>query len=206
MHPNPIFRSNDQSGALVVTSNRGFGIFTVNGPDGILASHVPFVAEPTRVSAHLVRSNPITRLLKDGPVPALLIISGPDAYISPDWYGSEDQVPTWNYVAVHLRGPLRLLPDDALYPHLEALAARNEERLPGKKPWTMQKNKPETLERLMRMLVPVELTIETIDSTFKLNQNRGEAARLAAADQVETSPIGQNQAELAQMMRSWVEL
>ncbi len=206
MHPNPVFRSNDQSGALMVALERGFGIFTVNGPDGILASHVPFVAEPTRVVAHLVRSNPIARLLKKGPVPALLIVSGPDAYISPDWYGAEDQVPTWNYVAVHLRGPLRMLPDEALYPHLAALAEQNETRLAGKKPWTMDKNRPETLAKLMRMLVPVELVIETVDSTFKLNQNKEETARMAAADEVAGSPLGHDQKTLAQMMRTWDDL
>jgi len=60
------------------------------------------------VHAHLVRSNPIAQCLRAGERKAVLAVSGPDAYVSPDWYARmPDQVPTWNYVAVHLRGTRR---------------------------------------------------------------------------------------------------
>ena len=128
MHPNPAFREEDQARALTTARRRGFGVLTAVGPagvsGGVLASHVPFLLEPTRVAAHLSRGGALARHLRQGPAEALLIVSGPDAYVSPDWYGIDDQVPTWNYVAVHLRGTLRLLPDEALPPHLEKLIGR----------------------------------------------------------------------------------
>ncbi|MEM9764702.1 MAG: FMN-binding negative transcriptional regulator, partial [Pseudomonadota bacterium] len=108
MHPNPAFRGQADTDALATARARGFGILTAAGADGPLASHVPFLlsADGTEAEGHLVRSTAITRALNaaGGPLDALLIVSGPDAYVSPDWYGEDDKVPTWNYVAIHLRG------------------------------------------------------------------------------------------------------
>lgn len=207
MHVNPAYRDDDQSAALILARKRGFGIITVNGPDGPLAGHVPFIADPTNIFMHFTRSNPIARLIrKEGPQNALLIVSGPDGYISPDWYGVEDQVPTWNYVAVQMRGHVDLLPEDHLHSHLEALSAQNEGRLLPKKPWTMDKNKPETLEKLKRMIVPAVMSIDRTEGTWKLNQNKDEAARAGAATGVEGAGVGQNTQELANLMRTWVRL
>lgn len=200
MHPNPAFREDDQARALVTARERGFGVLAAAGPDGVLASHVPFVLDATTVAAHLSRAGALARHLRSGPIEALLIVSGPDAYISPDWYGVDDQVPTWNYVAVHLRGRLRLLPDEALRPHLERLSTAHEAQL-AKRAWTMDKMTPGLAERMMRQIVPVEMTVATVDATFKLNQNKTEAVRLAAADAVEGAGYGHEPAALAALMR-----
>ena len=202
MHPNPAFRDQDRTRALAAAEARGFGILTLTGPEGVLASHVPFALGPKALGAHLVRSNPIARLLGGGPAEALMIVSGPDAYISPDWYLVADQVPTWNYVAVHIRGTLRLLPDEALLPHLEQLSDRNEQQLLPKKPWTHDKMSDGVMERMMRQIVPVEMTIRDVDATWKLNQNKTEDARQMAAGAVERSPIGMRQGDLAELMRT----
>jgi len=180
MHPNPVFRREPEARALEVARDRGFGILSVAGPDMVLAAQVPFVMDGGKIACHLVRSNPVARHLKNGPAKALMAIWGPDAYISPDWYGEADKVPTWNYVAVHLRGELSLLPEERLKPHLEALSAEFENRLP-KAPWKLDKLSEETLNSLLRQIVPAEMTIESVDSTFKLNQNRGASARNKAA-------------------------
>jgi len=206
MHPNPAYRNTTKSDNLSFARRRSFGVLTVNGGDGVvgpLASHVPFVLSDNNATfgAHLVRSNPIARLLEGG-VPALMIVSGPDGYISPDWYGLDDQVPTWNYVAVHLRGTLRRLPDERLKPHLSALSAQFEQRLAPKPAWTMDKVSPDALERLERMIVPVEFSIDSVDGTWKLAQNKPEEARLGAADGLENAGLGMMAAELADLMRA----
>ncbi|MEM6663196.1 MAG: FMN-binding negative transcriptional regulator [Pseudomonadota bacterium] len=203
MHPNRIFRTNDLGQGIAFAQSRGFGILTVTGPDGVLASHVPFVAEADAIDMHLVRSNPIARLLRTGDLEALLIVSGPDSYVSPDWYGIDDQVPTWNYVAVHLRGTLMAEDEAALRPHLSRLSARNENLLLPKKPWTMDKNQPETLEKMMRMLVPAKMALRSIDATWKLNQNKPEHAIHGAADGVEANSLGHGTQHLADLMRTW---
>ncbi len=210
MHPNPAYREDDQARALAAARQRGFGVLTVAAPaeaaggtaGGVLASHVPFVLDATTVAAHLSRGGALARHLARGPAEALLIVSGPDAYISPDWYGMDDQVPTWNYVAVHLRGTLRLLPDEALRPHLERLSAEHEAQLAPKRPWTMDKMTPGVVERMMRQIVPIEMAIASVEATFKLNQNKPDEARLSAAEAVATAGYGHEPAALAALMRA----
>ena len=181
MHPNPVFRRESRESALDLARERGFGTFTVAGPEGVLAAHAPFVLDEGRILAHLVRVNPLARHLGSGPARALLIVSGPDGYVSPDWYGEPQLVPTWNYVVVHLRGELRLLDDTALRPVLERLSATFEARLAPKPPWTTDKVDGGLLARMMRQIIPIELSVDTVDSTFKLNQNRSDSARAGAA-------------------------
>lgn len=200
MHPNPAFRQTPTAGNLAFARSRGFGLLTVNGAEGPLAAHVPFLlsADGTTADLHLSRSNPIARAVL--PAPALLAVPGPDAYVSPDWYGLDDQVPTWNYVAVHLRGTLAPLPAETLRPHLDALSEAFETRLLPKPPWRSAKMTPGAMERMMRMILPFRLTVTTVDGTWKLNQNKPEAARHAAAAQLDAGP--QAACDLAALMRS----
>lgn len=202
MHPNPIYRQAAPEANLAFAGERGFGTLAVNGPDGPLAAHVPFVLDRDGRSAelHLMRSNPIARAAA-APLPALLAVTGPDGYVSPDWYGMADQVPTWAYVAVHLRGSLTLLPPEALRGQLDRLSAEFEERIAGKAPWLVGKVKAETLERLMRMIVPCRFDILAVDGTWKLAQNKPEAARRGAAAGLEAAGIGTETAALAALMR-----
>ena len=185
MHPNPAFRQDPLEKNLAFARDRGFGTLTVNGPDGPLAAHIPFLlnADASFADLHLARSNPIARATL--PAPALLAVSGPDAYISPDWYGPHDevpdQVPTWNYVAVHLRGVLERLPDDALRPHVDALSAEHEGRIEGKRPWTSAKMTENALPRMLRMILPFRFRVTSVDGTWKLNQNKPPEIRARAA-------------------------
>ncbi|MDA9208433.1 FMN-binding negative transcriptional regulator, partial [Octadecabacter sp.] len=149
---------------------------------------------------HLVRSNPILRTLGE-PQPILLSIIGPDGYVSPDWYGVDDQVPTWNYVSVHIRGTLETLDQTEIRDVLDRQSAHFETQLP-KTPWTTAKMTPEVLEKMMRQIVPCRITIADIQSTFKLNQNKPDDVRLRAADGMETSGIGVETANLAALMRN----
>ncbi|SFI05800.1 FMN-binding negative transcriptional regulator [Albimonas pacifica] len=200
MHPNPAFRHAVRAQHLELARARGFGTLTVSAEPFPLLSHVPFVMEEEgTVDLHLVRSNPISRALAAGPAPAVLAVQGPDGYVSPDWYGDPGQVPTWNYVAVHLRGRLSLRAPETLRPHLEALSDHFEATLP-KTPWKMSKVPEEALAKLERMILPVRLAIEETDGTWKLGQNKPEAMRLGAAGAIEGSH-GAELAELAALMR-----
>jgi len=199
MHPNPIYRKAGADQNLDFARSRGFGTLMTNGAEGPLAAHVPFVLGDGFAEVHLVRSNPIARLL-GAPVPALLAVVGPDGYVSPDRYGMEDQVPTWNYIAVHLRGTLRALPPDDLRGHLDRLSAEFEQRIAGKAPWRLDKVSAEVLERFMRMIVPCRFDIASVDGTWKLGQNKPELARKGAADGMRSTLIGSEIAALAQMM------
>lgn len=186
MHPNPAFRQSPRDRNLAFARDRGFGILSVNGPEGPLAAHIPFLLNDDAAHAdlHLARSNPIARATL--PAPALIAVSGPDAYISPDWYGPHsevpDQVPTWNYVAVHLRGLLEPLPEAALRAHVDALSAEHEARIAGKRPWTSAKMTEGAMPRMMRMILPFRFQVTSVEGTWKLNQNKSPAIRAQAAE------------------------
>lgn len=201
MHPNPAFRKEAQNKSIAFVKERGFGMLTVNGPDGPLAAHVPFVmGDGDYLELHLVRSNPIARAL-DSDQPALLAISGPDGYVSPDWYEiGHDQVPTWNYVAVHIRGTLSKRSPDELRDHLDHLSASFEDRL-DKTPWRTDKMPDDALNKMMRMIIPFRMTLDSVDSTWKLNQNKPPEARYRASAEIAKSPIGQELADLSRLMK-----
>lgn len=203
MHPNPVFRKTPDETNLGFARDRGFGVLSVNGADGPLSAHIPFaLSDDGKVAdLHLLRSNPITQTLGQ-PVRAVLAVSGPDSYISPDWYGVDDQVPTWNYIAVHLRGTLTRLPADALRASIDSLTARFEARLAPKPEWTNDKMHPEVLDKMMRMIVPLRFEVESVDGTWKLGQNKPDAARASAAKHVQAYGIGQETALLAALMKA----
>ena len=204
MHPNPIFHDADAARNLGFARERGFGVLAVNGADGPLISHVPFLLDPEGRYAelHLVRSNPIARALA-APLQARIAVSGADSYVSPDWYGVPDQVPTWNYVAVHLTGTLELRPEAELRGLLDRQSAFYEAGLSPKTPWTADKMTPEALERMMRQIVPCRMSVTGVDGTWKLGQNKADAVRQAAAAQMAAFGFGSEPRVLAALMHGW---
>ena len=201
MHPSPVFHTASSAQNIAFARKRGFGQLSINGSFGPLAAHVPFVLDASGEVAflHLVRSNPILAAL-DQPSPALLAVSGPDGYMSPDWYGVPDQVPTWNYVAVHLRGSLERLPDTRLGEVLDLISDEFERRLAPKPPWRAEKMDPQVRARMMRAIVPVRMRVEEVQGTWKLSQNKPDEVRLAAA-QAAPDGAGQELHALAELMR-----
>ena len=202
MHPNPTYRKTSTDRSIAFARERSFGILSVNADPAPLLSHIPFQLgeDGERLEAHLTRSNPIVRLLGK-PQAAVIAVSGPDGYVSPDWYGIGQQVPTWNYVAVHLRGVLRLLPQQELRGILERLATAMETRLLPKPVWTLDKLSDETFGKMSRMIVPLAMEVEQIEGTWKLGQTKPAGAVLGAAEGLEQSGFGAEVAKLAALMR-----
>jgi len=202
MHPNPAFRGTSVEQSLAFARSRGFGILGLNGDNRPLHAHIPFLlaADGRSADLHLARSNAIARAVAAS-APVLLTVSGPDAYISPDWYGVADMVPTWNYVAVNLVGRLERLPEDAMHDMLVRQSHDFETRLAPKPEWTVDKLSPETLAKLIRMIVPFRLHIENVEATWKLSQNRTPDARLAAADGIAEAGFGTDTDEIVHLMR-----
>lgn len=196
MHPNPAFRKQDVATNLAFAAERGFGTLAVNADPAPLLSHVPFLMteDGSAAELHLVRSNPIARA---GEAEAVLSVTGPEGYVSPDWYGIEDQVPTWNYVAVHLRGRLLPLSQDRLREILARISARFEADLAPKKPWVMDKMSDGVAARMMRQIQPFRLEIASVAGTWKLGQNKDDAVRLRAA-----AALAARAPDLARLMRT----
>ena len=184
MHPNPSFRNTPDAHSWELVSQTSFGTLVQSTSGLPVISHVPFLLSACRsyIELHLVRSNPMARVEVGQAVPTTLIVNGPDGYISPDWYGIDDQVPTWNYVAVHVTGQLVRLDDDALEPLLARLSDQFERQLHPKPIWTMEKMTDDVKMKMMRQILPFKFEIFELHSTWKLGQNKPEQARLDAAD------------------------
>jgi transcriptional regulator len=204
MHPNPAFRKTERDLKVAFAQDRSFGALSINAGNGPLIAHVPFqLSEDGKyLEAHLVRSNPIARALKNNPTRAVFAVSGGDGYISPDWYGVEDQVPTWNYVAVHLRGSLRLLPDADLRGVIERLSDAMEARLAPKPIWKIDKVSTDALAKMMRQIVPIAMDVDDIDGTWKLGQNKTDEARLGAAKALALGGFGLEYSYIADLMKN----
>jgi transcriptional regulator len=165
---------------------------------------VPFLLTEThgksaRVSFHVASGNPLAALAQKCS-PWLLSVSGPDAYVSADWYATEHQVPTWLYESVQLGGPVHVIPPDRMLDHLDALSARFEERLKPKKPWSSGKLPAERLDRLSNAIVGIEMEVETVAGSFKLNQHKTDADNIAVANALAAQVDADAQAIAARMV------
>ena len=151
-----------------------------------VAASVPFLLTEThgksaKVAFHVAKGNPLAALAQKCS-PWVLSVLGPDAYVSADWYASEHQVPTWLYESVQLGGPVHVVPPEETRAHLDALSARFEEQLLPKKPWTSDKLPPERLAMLSKAIVGIEMEVETVEASFKLNQHKTDADNVAVAN------------------------
>jgi transcriptional regulator len=186
MHPNAAFRWEDRDAMRALVAEIGLGALFCGTPDGPRVAHVPAVwLDDSTLGLHVARGNGIARHL-DGAI-GLFVVQGPDGYVSPDWYGlDDDQVPTWNYVAVELEGTMRKMDHDALVAQIDQLAAEQEARL-AKTPWTRDKMDSAKFDKMTSAIIGFRLEIQAWRGTIKLNQNKPEPARLAAADGLEAS-------------------
>jgi transcriptional regulator len=158
-------------------------LVTGSTTDGLFATHLPLVLNRATgpigtLIGHFARANPHSRRLADGPVEALVIFTGPDAYISPEWYRTKEDtgrvVPTWNYVAVHAYGTLRLHDDPQfLREHLETLTRRHE--ADRARPWHVSDAPEDYIAQQMKAIVAVELSIDRLEGKWKMSQNRSDA-------------------------------
>jgi transcriptional regulator len=177
MHPNRAFAWEDREAMLGFLADTAFCTICVEGPALV---HAPvIVAGPDRLRFHVSRGNRAAAI--EGKR-AIISCLGPDAYISPHWYGSPDQVPTWNYLAVEAEGMLRRLDEPELTELLDALSAAHEARLAPKPAWTRAKMSPGRFQAMLKAIIGYELAIESLRGTRKLGQTKREDERIGAAE------------------------
>lgn len=181
MHPNPKFRWDDMAAMRDFAQKIGFGMLFRETPDGPRVAHVPFVfLSDDVIGFHTARSNAITKSL-DGSE-GLFVVNGPDGYISPDWYGIDDQVPTWNYAAVELQGQVRKMELAELIAQADALSHFQEARLAPKPLWTRAKMGEGLFDKMLGGIFGFAMDISEWRGTLKLGQNKPDDVRFAAAD------------------------
>jgi transcriptional regulator len=158
----------------LLARHRAADLVTV-GPGGLTATMLPFLFDARRrtLRGHLARNNDHWRTV-DG-ASALVIVRGPDAYISPSWYATKAEhgrvVPTWNYVTAHVHGVVTVHDDPAWVGDLvRELTDRHEAGRAT--PWSVDDAPPKFYAGQLRAIVGVEMAIERIEAKFKLSQNR----------------------------------
>lgn len=163
--------------------------------EGIIATLLPFVYDEgseavdgrRRLLGHVARNNDHWRVPAVGE--ALVIVRGPDAYVSPAWYPSKWEhgrvVPTWNYVTAHVYGEL-VVHDDPTW--VEALVRRLTGKHEGRRsePWAVDDMPAQFLAGQLRAIVGVELLVSRVEAKFKLSQNRPDADIAGVLDGLET--------------------
>jgi transcriptional regulator len=163
-----------------------------------VATHLPFCVrvegEELRLSAHLARANPQWRDLEEQP--ALVVFSGPHAYVSPAHYEPGPSVPTWNYLAVHAYGRAQLADPARTVAILEETIAYYDaayrpqwEQLPAAYRAGMAQG-----------IVAFDLLVTDLQAKHKLSQNRSalEQQRIREALAASEEPTARN---LAACMR-----
>ena len=132
----------------------------------------------------------------------LAIVHGPQAYISPSWYESKTRhrrvVPTWNYEAVHLTGPVAFHRDPEWLRAVVTRLTRRHET--GREhPWAVSDAPPEYVEGQLRAIVGVELTVRSVEAKRKLSQNRSELDQAGVVAGLRSEP-GDGPAAIADLM------
>jgi len=124
---------------------------------------------------HLSRNNPLVAHL-DG-APTIASVLGDHFYVSPDWYGAPDQVPTWNYELVEIEGIARRLDEADLIEQVDALSLAHEARLAPKPAWTSAKMTPDRFDAMLKAIVGFSIDAPHVRGIHKMNQNKNAAAR-----------------------------
>ena len=168
------YRNEDLAEVMEFIKEHSFAIL-VNQADGLpLASHIPLELEKDEsgndvLAGHLARANPQWKsFTPDSEV--LAIFHGPHSYVSSSWY-HEEEVPTWNYIAVHIYGKIRIMDETRLWRSLRNLVDRYEKE--SEEPISLDALSDKTLSQI-RGIVGFEMSIDKIQAAYKLSQGREE--------------------------------
>jgi transcriptional regulator len=197
MHPNAKFHIADREEMAALVREAGFGTLVVRTEAGLRAVHVPVLLEGERLLFHVSKGNLVHAALLGG-CEALFIANGPHAYISPDWYGLANRVPTWSYVAVELNGRCSPLSNAELVRLLDVISAEHEARLAPKAPWVRDDLSPGFFEGLLKGISGFALEIAEWRGTKKIDQDKPADVRARLADAL----AAQGETEMAALISS----
>ncbi|MDE2572825.1 MAG: FMN-binding negative transcriptional regulator [bacterium] len=175
------FRISDLPALHDVIDRHAFAVIVTTGGGGApFATHLPFYLQRGEgpngtLYAHMARANPHWGAF-DGAREALVIFQGEHGYVTPAWYEGAENVPTWNYLAVHAYGAPRVIEEPAQERRvLETLVEMNES--PREEPWSTARLSEGYMERMRKGIVAFSMPIERIEGKFKISQNRPPADR-----------------------------
>ena len=180
------FKQNDRKKSIAFMNAYNFAIVVSAKDELPLATHLPFVIEEREdeivLISHMSKANEQWKTFSDKDV--LVIFSEPHAYISPSLYEQKQNVPTWNYVAVHAYGRMHILESDeekltVLHKQMQSYEADFIEQFR-----TLDKK---YIDGLLQGIIAFEITVSNLQAKEKLNQNKSEKDRLNVKKHLEES-------------------
>ena len=186
MYTPPAFREEDPAELATIMRAARLATLVTASDEGLQATPLPLIladeGEHGVLYGHLAKANPQWKHQVIGH--AMVIFSGPDAYVTPSWYASKQEhgkvVPTWNYVAVHAHGPVEFFDDEArLHDVVTRLTDLHEQ--PRAQPWAITDAPEPFIKSQLKGIIGLRLPIERIVGKRKMSQNRPEADRASVA-------------------------
>ncbi|MEZ0485676.1 FMN-binding negative transcriptional regulator [Fibrella aquatica] len=180
------FQENDREQLLQFIRAHSFALLVLTNEAGVpIATHLPIelninTNDTARLIGHVSKANPQAKLF-GADSQALAVFSGPHAYISSSWYDHVN-VPTWNYLSVHVYGRTRVLTDDETFDLLRKQVDKYEAA--SACPVSIESMTEAYVRQQMKGLVAFEMTIETMQGAAKLSQNRDDVNHAAIIDQL----------------------
>ncbi|MGA9795921.1 MAG: FMN-binding negative transcriptional regulator [Rhizomicrobium sp.] len=179
-----------------------FALLVTHGSAGIHATSIPIFFESHDSTAtlvgHMARRNPHANSLSEGQ-DVLAVFSGPHAYISASWYEKMPEVPTWNYVAAHVRGRIQPIDDPgeqiSILRHTAAILERNSQM-----PWTLEQAPTGRVSTLLPMIRSFRIKVDRIEGVTKLSQTHPKEDRMRVAHKLLEQNDG-NSHEIARLIR-----
>ena len=200
MYTPKIYKQEDQEEINNFIRQNGFGILISHGAERIIGTHIPLELsdDGTQLHTHISRANPQWKNLDENKE-ILVIFNGPHTYISSSWYDHEN-VPTWNYLAVHVYGTLRIIEGDELRISLKKLVDKYEQH--SKNPVSVETMSAEYFEKEMKGVVGFEITVNKTEAVYKLSQNRDQKNHTAIINELDNRTDDASH-EIAEAMKKY---
>jgi transcriptional regulator len=195
MYVNPSHQLTDREAIFSLIASHPLGAWVCHGREGLIANHVPFLLDRGRgphgtLIGHVARANGVWREL-DAATPSVVMFQGPQAYITPGWYPGKTEhgrvVPTWNYVVAHAHGVARAIEDrEWLLDMLNRLTNAQEARQAA--PWSVSDAPRSFIDKLMGVIVGIELPIERLEGKLKVSQDEANQDRRGTVQGLRNKP------------------
>jgi transcriptional regulator len=195
MYVNPSHQLTDREAIFSLIASHPLGAWACHGREGLIANHVPFLLDRGRgphgtLIGHVARANGVWREL-DAATPSVVMFQGPQAYITPGWYPGKTEhgrvVPTWNYMVAHAHGVARAIEDrEWLLDMLNRLTNAQEARQAA--PWSVSDAPRSFIDKLMGVIVGIELPIERLEGKLKVSQDEANQDRRGTVQGLRNKP------------------
>lgn len=184
-----------------------FGILISQIENNLQAVHIPFLikksGEQIILTGHVAKANPLTNAIVDQQ-DVMLIFSEPHSYVSSSWYDHVN-VPTWNYIAVHVYGKIQVMEGDELKEELKKMVDLYEEGRPNR--FHLEDMPEDMLQAHIKGITAFKVTSTKIEANYKLSQNRNDKNYTEVIRQLNTSsnPLDQEIADQMKQIRPQIK-